>query len=311
MADQSRGGRSRSIRSIGTTAALGPVSDLAPATPLSISHAARMERQLTLDTDDMSSSTPGSGHALEPALEDLDSKLHRLTADVARLAKGMRRAQEAARLGQVKDMPKLLAEVQSSAAAAAESARQLGWHFDVRRWLGSGAYASEVIALAKAKGLGGVREVNGELLSFPLIVRIDAPDNSVVMGKRRERGIRPSHVVGLLTQARQKQTAASAVQLLPALEHAYLLQTKGQAGVAVPLREVYDVLTLRPGQSKEYTELDFLVAIYILDKGGPHTTKSGYRLSFPASTTTRSGKGYQFVTEQGEEKVYSAIRLDR
>ena len=270
-----------------------------------------MGRQLTLDTDAVASSPPGSGHPLEPALEELDSKLRRLTADAAQLAKCVKRAQEAARVGQVKDMPKLIAEVQSAAAAAAESARQLGWHFDVRRWLGSGAYADEVIAVAKASGLGGVREVNGELLSFPLIVRIDAPDNSVVMGKRRERGIRPSHVVSLLTQARQKPTAASAVQLLPAVEHAYLLRTKGQAGVAVPLREVYEVLTLRPGQSKEYTELDFLVGIYLLDKSGPHTTKSGYRLSFPASTTTRSGKGFRFVTEQGEDKVYSAVRLDR
>jgi hypothetical protein len=251
-----------------------------------------MGRQLTLDTDDVTTVSAGGNNALEPELEALDATLHRLTAAIAQLAKGLRRAQEAARLGQVKDLPKLLLQVRSSAAAAAESSRELGWEFDVRRWLSSGAYTKEVIALAKAKGLGGVREINGELLSFPLIVRIDAPDNSVVLGKRRERGIRPSHVVGLLAQAREKKVEASAVQLLPALERAYLLQTKGHAAVAVPLREVYEVLTLRPGQAKDYT-------------------KGGYRLSFPASTTTRSGKGFQFVTEEGEEKVYSTLRLDR
>jgi len=270
-----------------------------------------MNKQLALDTENDSTPQAASPRSLEPALEELDSKLHELTAHVARLTKGMRRAQEGARLGHVKDLPKALAEVESAAAAAAESAHQLSWEFDARRWLGGGGYAKEVIALADASGLKGVREVNGELLSFPLIVRLDASDHSVVLGKKRERGIRPSHIVGLLTQAREKKVEASAAQILPALERAYLMQTKGQAAVAVPLREIYDVLTLRPGQTKEYTELDFLVAIYLLDKSGPHTTKSGYRISFPASTTTRSGKGFQFVTEQNEEKVYSTLRLDR
>jgi hypothetical protein len=270
-----------------------------------------MDGQLRLDSGGVSGSSDGPGGPIEPALEALESRLHRITRDIAQLSRAAKRAQDAARLGKVKDLAKLIADVQSASAAAAESAHGLDWNFDIRPWLTSGAYANEVIALAEANGLGGVREVNGELFSFPLIVRVDAGDSSVLMGKKRERGIRPSHVVSLLKQARQGQAGLSAAQLLPALERAYLLQTKGISGVAVPLREVYEVLTLRPGQSREYPELDFLVNIYVLDRSGPHTTKTGHRLSFPASTTTRSGRGFQFVTEQGEEKVYSAIRFDR
>src|SRR6266850_344504 len=97
-----------------------------------------------------------------------------------------RRHKRRSRLAPVheEDLPKALAEVESAAAAAAESAHQLSWEFDARRWLGGGGYAKEVIALADASGLKGVREVNGELLSFPLIVRLDAADHSVVLGKK-------------------------------------------------------------------------------------------------------------------------------
>src|ERR1700687_221399 len=107
-------------------------------------HAAGMNKQVALDTENASTPQASSARSLEPALEELDSKLHELAAHVARLTKGMRRAQEGARLGHVKDLPKALAEVESAAAAAAETAHQLSWEFDARRWLGGGGYAKEV-----------------------------------------------------------------------------------------------------------------------------------------------------------------------
>lgn len=269
-----------------------------------------MDLQLTLDAETGTSPPPASSPDLEPAVAALEAELQLLATEVAQLVRRVKRAQAAARVGQVRDMARLIADMRSTAGSVAAGCRDIDWEFEVREHLATGAFVNEVVALAEASGLGGVRELNGELLSYPLVVRADAAESSIVMGKRRERGIRPSHIVSLLKQARQKQTAGA--QLLPAIERAYLLRTNQQTGVAVPLHDLYEVLTLRPGQTREYTELDFLVGIYTLDKSGPHTTRSGYRVSFPAATTTRNAKRRsQIVTELGEEKTYSTVRLDR
>src|SRR5260370_40629703 len=68
-------------------------------------HAAGMNKQFALDTENDSTPQAASARSLEPAREELDSKLHALTAHVARLTKGMRRDQQGARLGQMKRFP--------------------------------------------------------------------------------------------------------------------------------------------------------------------------------------------------------------
>src|SRR5258708_23318397 len=69
-------------------------------------HAAGMNKQLALDTENDSTPQAASARSLEPALEELDSKLHALTAHVARLTKGMRRGQRGAQLCQLHNFPK-------------------------------------------------------------------------------------------------------------------------------------------------------------------------------------------------------------
>lgn len=78
--------------------------------------------------------------------------------------------------------------------------------------------------------------------------------------------------------------------------------------VVVPLLEVYNLLTLLPGQSKEYSRQEFARDIYLLDQSRVAKTKKGLVVSFPASTGTRSVTStITVITQNGHEKKYYGI----
>ncbi|HSR21973.1 MAG TPA: hypothetical protein VLW53_00370 [Candidatus Eisenbacteria bacterium] len=253
-----------------------------------------------------------SGPALETALEQLDGSLAAAQKALMAAQRQLKQAADASRQGNLRDLPRLLDGAVETAEVLARSvlgARQ-SWAFDGQRHLESGAYVAELMGSAEAAGLDGVREVDGQVYSFPVVIKVDARDLSVKVGRRTQRGVRPTAVAALLKRLRSQPSKDNLRPLLVALEKAYLAATGGHDGVAVPLRRIYDLLVLRPGQGREYTEVDFLLDVYRLDRAGVQVTPSGRELSLPASTGTRGGKGTRFVTETGEERQYSSIRFD-
>lgn len=249
---------------------------------------------------------------VEAALAQLEGRLAAGQKALANAQRHLKQATEASRQGNLRDLPRLLDAAGAAAGTFAEAARdaRLAWAFDGQRHLEDGGYMAELMASAEAGGLDGVREVDGQLYSFPVVVKVDARDLSLRVGRRTQRGIRPSAVVALLRRLRTQPARDNLRPLLVAFERAYLAATGGHDGVAIPLRRVYDLLVLRPGQGREYTELDFLLDVYRLDRAGVQVTPAGRELSLPASTGTRGGKGTRFVTETGEERHYSSIRFD-
>jgi hypothetical protein len=253
-----------------------------------------------------------SDAALETALAQLDGRLAATQKALTAAQRHLKQATEASRQGNLRDLPKLLDGAAETAGAFARAALDASrsWAFDGPRHLEEGAYLAELIGSAQAGGLDGVREVDGQLYSFPVVVKMDARDLSLKVGKKTQRGLRPSAVVALLKRLRSQPAKDNLRPLLTAFEKAYLAVTGGQDGVAVPLRRVYDLLVLRPGQGREYTEVDFLLDVYRLDRARVKVTLAGRELSLPASTATKGGKGTRFVTETGEERLYSSIRFD-
>lgn len=100
---------------------------------------------------------------------------------------------------------------------------------------------------------------------------------------------------------------------LEALFDAYaVLVAKGQKDLAegptIRLVDVYELLTLLPGQSREYSRQEFGRDLFLLDQSGVTTTRKGYVVSFPASTGTRTpSSALRVVTDQGEEKLYYGL----
>jgi hypothetical protein len=249
---------------------------------------------------------------LEDALSQLDARLAAAQKALAGAQRQLKQAAEASRQGNLRDLPRLLDGAAGAADAFAQAALNASrsWSFDGQGHLEEGGYVTELIAGAEAAALDGVREVDGQLYSFPVVVKVDARDLSLKVGRKTQRGLRPSFVMALLKRLRTQPAKDNLRPLVAALEKAYLAATGGQDGVAVPLRRVYDLLVLRPGQGREYTEVDFLLDLYRLERAGAQVTPAGREMSLPASTGTKGGKGTRFVTETGEERSYSSIRFD-
>src|SRR5437879_1747459 len=58
-------------------------------------------------------------------------------------------------------------------------------------------------------------------------------------------------------------------------------------GIAERLVDIYGLLTLLPGQTREYSRQEFARDIYLLDRSGLTVTRDEQVVSFPASTGTR------------------------
>jgi hypothetical protein len=249
---------------------------------------------------------------LESALEQLDERLGATARALAAAQKRLKDAVEASRHGNLRDLPGALESLVESSGTLAQTAvnARRSWAFDSHRHLEAGDYVAELLAHAGTDGLAGARDVDGQLYSFPVIVKVDARDLSLKIGKKIHRHLRPSAVVGRLRRMRSQPARDNTRQLVTAFEKAYLAVTGGEDGVAVSLRRIYDLLVLRPGQGREYTELDFMLDVYKVDRAGRQVTPAGRELSLPASTGTKGGKGIRFVGETGEERLYSSIRFD-
>jgi hypothetical protein len=78
----------------------------------------------------------------------------------------------------------------------------------------------------------------------------------------------------------------------------------------VRLQDIYKMLTLLPGQNKNYTIQEFARDIYLLDKSRVNKTKRGFRMGFRASTGTKVGSPITVVTESGSEKKYYGISFE-
>ena len=91
-----------------------------------------------------------------------------------------------------------------------------------------------------------------------------------------------------------------------------IIRSRGQDqvgnGIVIPLLEIYKLLTIMPGLSKEYSLQEFARDLYLLDQSGITKTKKGFVIRLPASTGTKSMKStIKVITREGSEKKYYGI----
>jgi hypothetical protein len=99
--------------------------------------------------------------------------------------------------------------------------------------------------------------------------------------------------------------------------YAHLVEKKDKnllgRGEVEKLVDIYELLTLLPGASRDYSKQDFARDIYLLDRSGVNQTRRGQVVSFPSSTGARAAAAstLRIVTEGGQEKVYYGIAFTR
>lgn len=242
---------------------------------------------------------------IEEKLQDLETRVDAALRDGKALAGRLSKLKKAAQVGDLREIDKGLAEVRELAEKAQAQAGSLS--FEVETDYFPEKFLAEFEAAAIAAGLQ-IKILDGKVYCYPLLVRVRATDRSVQVGARQERGVRPSALIARLRNLQEKPQRFESQGFLNLLHKAYTYCLNGKTSGVVALGKIYEILTLMPGVSKEYTRDDFARQLYLLDQTTGVATRSGHTAVLSASTGTRHG-GEVFLTvgENGAEKRYYGI----
>lgn len=219
---------------------------------------------------------------------------------------------------QVGDLQELRSSMEDAETAMANLRRKMsetkeGWTFNAQSYLSSGSYTKEVMDTAEKMGVT-MFERDDRLFCYPALLRVVPSERVVAVDRKRERRLRPTVLVNMLKDLQDKPPRFRPEAFLAALFDAYsrIIAERGTSPMdlapVVPLVDIYGLLTLLPGQAKEYSKQEFARDIYLLHRGENHTTKSGATVSFPISRGVR-GKTLSVVDETGEQRRYYGIRF--
>ncbi len=254
-----------------------------------------------------------SGHEdLEEALAAVQSETEAGIKAAAAVTRELKKAKAAAVTGQVRDLRRALEAAEALAAKLADAAAILrgGYDFDEVSYLSSGAYAKELLAAAEAAGLAMFEE-DERLLCYPSLVRILPGDVAIEVDKRRDRRLRPTVVIRHLQVAQDRGPRFRPEPFLEALCAGYDLVVARQAklpSAVVRLIDLWSVLTLLPGQSREYSKQEFARDLYLLDQSGKaEAPRDGRRLRFHASTGTKGSGSLTTVARNGQPQRYWGV----
>lgn len=254
-------------------------------------------------------------HTLETALErtqrDTEAALRAAEGLVAALKRARRGAQE----GRLQELRRTLDALDGEVTSVVQLVKNLrgGWEFDEEAYFADGGYASELIDVGRDQGVH-VFEADGLLYCYPSLLRLLPADPAVRIDKTVERRVRPTVLVNHLRDVQRRGAKFKEAAFLESLYAAYevLAERAGKeffAGKVERLTDIYELLTLLPGASREYSLQEFTRDVYLLDQSGTRETKRGKRVSFPAATGTR-GKPMMIVTQDGKPKLYYGIAFE-
>ena len=243
---------------------------------------------------------------LEQSLEAFQSQVETSLDRVNTLAKRLKKLKTAAQAGDLREIAKSVGDAKDLATAAQDQCAALSFEFDDTGYFPD-AFLAEVVTAAEAKGLK-VFAQDGKLYAYPLLVRVKAAERAVQIGKKTERGIRPSALAARLYQLHSKPARFKPADFLGLLYRAYKHCAAKNESPVLTLAEIYDVLTLMPGAAKEYTRDDFARDLYLLDRSGVTAMTDGIEFRFSASTGTRNASATLVcIAEDGSEKRYYGI----
>lgn len=255
----------------------------------------------------------GGVPSFESRLVSIERGIDSIVRNLSTASSRARKAKRAAQLGTVRDMSLVVEELAvliASTQDAIGDVRSL-CDFDASDLIASGTYQKEFLELAEQEGLTMI-ESDGRILCYPTIIQLSSSDATVLLDKKKERGIRPSYLIGKLKDLSQRQVKFRAEAFVEALGFAYdlvIAEKKRRVGSVVKLQELYRVLTILPS-SRTYSKSEFARDVYLLDQSGVIQLRDGRRLTLPASALTRSSGAMETVAKGGQVKLYAGIAFE-
>lgn len=245
---------------------------------------------------------------LESALVETEQRLDAALRAAAALTRELKKARAAATTGSLRDLRRSLTatDALSEQSGAATAAATTSFTLDEADHLASGAYAAELLALAAVQGVAMV-ESDERLLCYPSLIRVVPGDAAVEIDRKREKRLRPSLLVARLAAAQTRPPRFRPEPFLESLAAGYQLlraQEGRPPGTVLRLVDLWSVLTLLPGQAREYTRPELARDLYLLDQSGVTTARSGAELRFHASTGTKGAGVLTTVARDGRQQRY-------
>lgn len=260
-----------------------------------------------------SSAHHGEG-GLENALAATEEDAEAALAVAKRLQSVVAAARKAAARGDLRAMRRALSGAEDALADAAEAIGQLreGWSLseeDEIQLLASGAYTQELIRRGKDAGLA-IYDQDGVLSSYPSLVRMLPRQLAVSVDRKPNRHIRPSALVAHLSALQNSEPALSVERFAETLHGAYRVIAP-EPGAMVRLFDIHSTLTLLPAAAREYGLQEFARDVYLLDRSGHATTRSGAQIRLSAGATSARDRRNLLVvvTREGVEKSYYGVEF--
>lgn len=257
----------------------------------------------------------GLEKALAKTETDVDATLKAANSVVSSL----KRFRAVIKTGSLRELRKTIESAEQAIAALKQqfSNTKDGWNFDTENYIASKAFPDEILEMSKSLGVK-IFEQDERLYCYPFLIRIIPNEFAVQIDKTKDKRLRPSTLVSHLKALQNKPVRFRPEMFLESLFSAYetLMRSRGKdqvgKGIVIPLLEIYRLLTLLPGQAKEYSRQEFARDVYLLDQRGVTKTKKDFVIRLPASTGTRSTTGtIRVITREGQDKTYYGISFTK
>jgi hypothetical protein len=248
----------------------------------------------------------------EEAFDEVETAAQAAARAAGRLAAAARALARAAAEGDIGHIRKAGEKLSEEAATARQEASNAcaAWPLsaEAEEAYLEEQYAEELFRSSESSGLK-IQRHGGTLAAYPMVIRVLPRERAVTLNRKKVSGLRPSRLVARLKAAQNRKTRGNPEAFLEALFSAYELTAQGElAGAAVPLAKIFKILTLLPGA--DYSKEDFARDLLNLDRNGINVTKSGARVSLPASSgTTDTRDTFQCVTPEGEVVPFYAVKF--
>ena len=230
---------------------------------------------------------------LEQSLATTEADAEATLTAANKVVSSIKKFRDAAKKGNLLELPRTIEATEQAIGVLRQrfaNARE-SWDFDEEPYLSGGGFHSELVETAKQAGVN-IFERYGMIYCYPFLIRIKPADRNILIDKIKERRLRPSFLARHLKELQNKPVRFKSEAFLDCLFKAYSKMLSSQIGDAlttgkvVKLLDIYQLLTLLPGQSKEYTAEEFVRDIYLLDKGRVATTSRGFVMKlFPLEGT--------------------------
>lgn len=254
--------------------------------------------------------------SLEEALARTEGDAEASLKASSAVAASLKRLRSAARAGDFREIRRSL---ESAGQAIAALDQQLantaeGWDFDEEEYLANGGFLEELVETAQRQGLSLYRQ-DEQVYSYPSLLRVLPAERAVTIDRVKEKRLRPTVLVAHLKDLQGRRPRFRSEAFLESLYRVYerIIGHRGKKrGTVVRLKELYDWLTPRPGDTRDYTIQEFARDVYLLDQSGITRTRDDAQISLPAATGTKTPSGaVTVVTQSGQEKRYFGISFER